>query len=132
MSNLSVEFHGELWEGYTLLKPTFTSIDKEPQTQGHVYVITRPSLLKDVAFVSQSMPVLCAAINKHTNCNVNPATFYRILRGETAGVLHKGFTVYKSAERDVGDINKHCQEASRTLIFTRSPDKWRFEVIKGT
>ena len=132
MSNLSVEFSGELWEGYTLVQPIFTSIEKEPQTQGHVYIVSRQSLVKDVMWVSQSMPVLCTAINKFTDCNVNAATFYRILRGETSGELHKGFCVFKSANRDVESINTYCQDASRTLVFTRSPSKWRLQVRKDS
>jgi hypothetical protein len=76
------------------------------------------------------MPVLCKAINTLTDCHVNAASFYRISRGEAAGVLHKGFTVYKS-ERDLEFIKKHCQDASRTLIFIRSPEKWKFKIEKG-
>jgi hypothetical protein len=130
MSNLSVEVLGEVWEGYTLEKPTFTRIEKEPHTQGYVYIITSHSPVKDAMWVSQSMPVLCAAMNKFADAKVNAATFYRILRGETVSALHKGFCVYKSSNRDVEIINARCQEGSRTLVFTHSPDKWRFEVRK--
>jgi hypothetical protein len=130
MSNLAVEVRGELWEGWTLQSPKFIVIEKEPQTQGHVYIITRPGSVKDVAWVSQSIPVLVAAIKKFTHINVNTAAFYRILRGESAGVLHKDFTVYKAVQREVASINQHCHDATRTLVFTRSPDKWRLKIEK--
>jgi hypothetical protein len=129
MSDLYVEILGKTWQGYTLFKPTFTHIDREPYTHGHVYIVCRETPIQDVMWLSQSIPVVCTAIEKYTHLKVQSSTFYRRLRGEEVKLTHHGLNVYKFDSENLEEldrINTLCQKGSRILIFTRSPQCYRF------
>jgi hypothetical protein len=117
---------GLSWDILDVPELEFLEIGKEKGTHGTIYLVN--DRMRTAGFVSQSIPIITAAIQLKLNKTVHNSSLYRIVRKlpKTTLYTNKTWTARKFKRENIAEFNEAIKGFYVLFFITKNPDLYAF------